>query len=203
MSVPVAVLASGGGTNLQALIDACASDDYPAHIALVLSNRPNAGALDRARRAGIPTRVVLKRDFESRETYDAAIVEHLRAAGVEWVALAGYMRLITPVFLSAFPDRILNIHPSLLPSFGGLHAQRQALEYGVKVSGCTVHFVDEGTDTGPIIGQIPVPVEPGDTEQTLSARILEREHELYPRCLRLAVEGRLQIAERRVRITAP
>jgi len=198
--VRVAVLASGSGTNLQALLDAAAESDFPAAIAVVLSNRPKAYALERARQAGIPVEVVRVRDFEDRQAYDAEVVRRLQSHGVEWVALAGYMRLVTEVFLDAFPNRVLNIHPSLLPSFTGLHAQEQTLDYGVRVGGCTVHLVDAGTDTGPIIGQAVVPVESGDTPDDLKARILVQEHRLYPLCLRWAVEGRLTVEGRRVHV---
>ena len=198
--VPIAVLASGGGTNLQALIDATAAPDHPARIAVVLSNRPKAGALERARVAGIPVDHVLKRDHPDRSSFDAEMVGRIRAHGAEWVLLAGYMRLVTPTFLGAFPDRVLNIHPSLLPAFPGLDAQRKAFEAGVKVAGCTVHFVDEGTDTGAIIDQATVPVLPQDTAETLRQRILAVEHALYPKVLRWAVEGRLSVVDGRVRV---
>jgi phosphoribosylglycinamide formyltransferase-1 len=198
VKVPVAVLASGGGSNLQALIDACARPEFPARIAVVLSNLPTAGALERARRANIATEVLEHRAFASREDYDTAVVEKLRAHGVEWVCLAGFMRIITPKFLRAFSHRVLNIHPALLPSFPGMHGPRQALAYGVKIAGCTVHFVDEGTDTGPIISQAAVPVLEDDDESKLAARILEQEHRLYPEALALAVTGRLKIEGRRV-----
>lgn len=196
--VPVAVLASGGGSNLQALIDASRAADYPARIAVVLSNVPTAGALARAGQAGLATDVLSHRGFSSREAYDAELVSRLRQHGVEWVCLAGFMRIITPVFLRAFPQRVLNIHPALLPSFPGMHGPKQALDYGVKVAGCTVHFVDEGTDTGPIIAQAAVAVEEDDDEGRLAARILEQEHRLYPEALALAVTGRLRIEGRRV-----
>ncbi len=198
--VPVGVLASGGGTNLQALMDACAASDFPARIAVVLSNRPRCGALERARAAGIPTEVVSRRDHPDRAAFDREAVARLQAHGVQWVALAGYMRLVTRDFLDAFPQRVLNIHPALLPAFPGLHAQRQAVAYGVRVSGCTVHLVDEGTDTGPIVAQGVVPVLPDDTEDDLRTRILAMEHRVYPACLRWAAEGRLSVVGRRVRV---
>jgi phosphoribosylglycinamide formyltransferase-1 len=198
--VPVGVLASGRGSNLQALIDASRDPSYPARLSVVLSNRPNAGALGRARAAGIPAECLLKRDFADREAYDAALVERLQAHAVEWVALAGYMRLVTPSFLAAFPGRVLNIHPSLLPAFPGLHCHEQAIARGVRFSGCTVHFVDSGTDTGPIIDQAVVPVEQGDDAASLAARILVEEHRLYPRCLALAAEGRLRRVGGRVEV---
>ena len=196
----IAVLASGSGSNLQAIIDEIKSGFLPVELALVLSDKPQAYALQRAEAAGVPTKVLLPADFASREDYDAELVRLLKASGAEAVALAGYMRLVTPVFLQAFPHRVLNIHPALLPSFPGLHGQRQAFEYGVKVAGCTVHFVDEGMDSGPIILQAPVPVLEDDDADSLAARILEQEHIMYPLALRLLAEGKLLIEGRRVRI---
>lgn len=196
----IAVLASGSGSNLQAIIDEIAAGLLPAELCLVISDKPDAYALQRAQKADIPIKVLLPKDFASREEYDAQLVELLRAAGAEAVALAGYMRLVTPVLLQAFPQRVLNIHPALLPAFPGLHAQRQAFEYGVKVAGCTVHFVDEGMDSGPIILQAPVPVLDNDDEDSLTARILEQEHVIYPLALRLLAEGKLHIAGRHVQI---
>lgn len=196
----IAVLASGSGSNLQAIIDEIKSGFLPVELALVLSDKPQAYALQRAEAAGVPTKVLLPADFASREDYDAELVRLLKASGAEAVALAGYMRLVTPVFLQAFPHRVLNIHPALLPSFSGLHGQRQAFEYGVKVAGCTVHFVDEGMDSGPIILQAPVPVLEDDDADSLAARILEQEHIIYPLALRLLAEGKLHIEGRRVRI---
>ncbi len=196
----IAVLASGSGSNLQAIIDEIKSGFLPVELALVLSDKPQAYALQRAEAAGVPTKVLLPADFASREDYDAELVRLLKARGAEAVALAGYMRLVTPVFLQAFPHRVLNIHPALLPSFPGLHGQRQAFEYGVKVAGCTVHFVDEGMDSGPIILQAPVPVLEDDDADSLAARILEQEHIIYPLALRLLAEGKLHIEGRRVRI---
>ena len=196
----IAVLASGSGSNLQAIIDEIKSGFLPVELALVLSDKPQAYALQRAEAAGVPTKVLLPADFASREDYDAELVRLLKASGAEAVALAGYMRLVTPVFLQAFPHRVLNIHPALLPSFPGLHGQRQAFEYGVKVAGCTVHFVDEGMDSGPIILQAPVPVLEDDDADSVAARILEQEHIIYPLALRLLAEGKLHIEGRRVRI---
>lgn len=195
----LAVLASGSGSNLQAIIDA-ARLDLPVEIVLVLSDKTDAYALTRADEAGIMTAVVEPASYPSREAYDAQIVKLLRLAGADTVALAGYMRLVTDVLLAAFPQRVLNIHPALLPSFPGLHAQRQAWEYGVKVAGCTVHFVDGGMDSGPIILQAPVPVIDSDDADSLAARILEQEHIIYPLALKLLAEGRLHIEGRRVRI---
>lgn len=198
--VPVAVLVSGSGTNLQALIDATRSADHPARIALVVSNRRDAYALVRAEQAGIPTRVLPNRAFADRAAYDAALVATLREAGVEWVALAGFMRLLTPTLLDAYPWRVLNVHPALLPAFPGLHGQQQAFDYGVRIAGATVHLVDPGTDTGPIIAQGAVPVLPDDTAETLQQRILRVEHRLYPMALRWAVEDRLRVDGRTVRV---
>jgi phosphoribosylglycinamide formyltransferase-1 len=196
----VGVLVSGSGSNLQAMLDAVAAGTLPARIALVVSNRPAVRALERAAAAGVATRVVPHRDFPSREAFDAAVVEALRNAGVDVVALAGFDRLVTPVLLRAFPGRVLNVHPALLPAFKGLHAQRQALEYGVRIAGATVHLVDEAMDHGPIVLQGAVAVAPDDTEESLSRRILAVEHVIYPAALRLLAEGRLEVEGRRVRI---
>ena len=194
----IGALASGGGTNLQVIIDRCQDGKLDAEIVLVISNNPDAGALERARRAGIAVCCIDHRRFAGREDFDAALVQALREAEVDLVILAGFMRIITPVFVDAFPHRIMNIHPALLPAFPGLHVQRKALEYGVRFAGCTVHFVDTGTDTGPIIIQAVVPVHDDDTEETLSARILEQEHQIYPRAIQLFAEGRLRVEGRRV-----
>jgi len=191
------VLISGSGTNLQAIIDAIEEKRLPAELRVVISNKADAYGLARAQKHGIATRVIPHRDFATREEYDARVVEELRAHRVNLVALAGFNRIVTRVLLSAFPDRVLNIHPALLPSFPGLHAQRQALEYGVKISGATVHFVDERTDHGPIIVQAAVPVLPGDTEESLAQRILEQEHVIYPLALRLVIEGKVRLEGRR------
>jgi phosphoribosylglycinamide formyltransferase-1 len=194
--VNIAVLVSGGGTNLQALLDAAASPDFPARIALVVSNLPTAYALERARAVGVATAVLEPKTFAGKEAFEQALVETLKNHSVEWVCLAGFMRLLGPTFLNAFPHRVLNIHPSLLPTFPGLHAVRQALQHGVKLSGCTVHLVDAGTDTGPILGQSAVPVLPDDDEARLAARILAEEHRLYPLILRLSVEGKIRVSGR-------
>ncbi|WP_426731848.1 phosphoribosylglycinamide formyltransferase [Myxococcus faecalis] len=200
--VRLGVLVSGGGSNLQALLDACAREDFPAEVACVVSNVPTAYALERARAAGVPAVVVDHKAHASKAAFEAAILEALGAAGVQWVCLAGFMRLLSADFLGRFAGKVLNIHPSLLPSFPGLHAQRQALERGVKVAGCTVHFVDAGTDTGPIIGQAAVPVLPDDDEKSLSARILVEEHRLYPLAVRLAVTGLVTLDGVRTRVAA-
>ncbi|NOY27169.1 MAG: phosphoribosylglycinamide formyltransferase [Oligoflexia bacterium] len=196
--VAVGVLASGSGTNLQALLDACANPSFPARIAVVLSNRKGAPALDRAHAAGVPVLSLPKRRQTPRAVYDALLVEALHDHGVVWVCLAGYMLLVSPAFLSAFPDRVLNIHPALLPAFPGIHAQQQALDHGVRIAGATVHLVDEGCDTGPVICQGAVPVFQDDDVTSLSARILTVEHQIYPRALRMAVEGRLRLRGRRI-----
>ncbi len=195
----VGVLASGGGTNLQALIDAVATG-HPAKLVVVASDKRDAGALERARAAGIPAIVVPKTKAQDREAYDRSLVDALRAYAIDWVCLAGFMRIVTPAFLGAFPNRVLNIHPALLPAFPGLHGQQQAHDYGVRVAGATVHFVDAGTDTGPIIAQGVVPALQDDTPDALAARILTMEHRLYPMALRWAVEGRLRVEGRQVHV---
>jgi phosphoribosylglycinamide formyltransferase-1 len=187
------VLVSGSGTNLQAILDAVAAGTLDAEVRIVVSNQPAARALERARAAGVPTAVISHREFPDREAFDARVVAALREAGVSLVVLAGFMRLVTPVLLDAFPWRIVNIHPALLPAFPGVHAQRQALAYGVRVTGCTVHFVDTGTDTGPIIAQAPVLVMDGDTEETLVARILVEEHRLLVAVLAAIAEGKVRV----------
>ena len=196
------VLASGNGSNLQSLIDRSTDGTLPAQVACVISNNAEAFALERARRHEIPALHLDHRLFSCREAYDEALVHMLREYGVQLVALAGFMRIITPVLIDAFPNAIMNIHPALLPSFPGLHAQRQAINHGVKIAGCTVHFVDSGTDTGPIICQAAVPVIEGDDEDTLSARILVQEHICYPKAIRLFAEGRLTVQGRKVIISS-
>ncbi len=198
--IDIAVLASGSGTNLEAIAAAIEDGEVPARIALVLSDNPYAFALDRARRRGIPTAVVELKDYPDRPAYDRAVLEQLQGAGVDLVVLAGYMKLVGPEIVEAFRGRIMNIHPALLPSFPGEHGVRDALEHGVKVSGVTVHFVDEGLDTGPIIVQRAVPVEEGDSEETLHNRIHEVEYEAYPLVIRLFAEGRLEREGRVVRV---
>jgi phosphoribosylglycinamide formyltransferase-1 len=196
MTARVGILLSGRGSNFRALHAAMAGGSMPAEIALVVSNRADAPGLAAARELGLETALLPHRGEPSREAHDEKIVAALRARGVEWVCLAGYMRLLSPVLVRAFPQRILNIHPSLLPAFPGLEAQRQALEYGVAVTGCTVHLVDEELDHGPIVAQRTVTVEHGDSVETLSARILEQEHQAYPEALKWllsrawSVEGR-------------
>ena len=196
--IVLGVLVSGSGTNLQAIIDRVAAGHLDCRIGLVLSNRPGVRALERATAAGLPTRIVDHRSFPQREAFDAALVAAFRDAGVELVVLAGFDRLVTRVLLAAFPQRVINIHPALLPAFKGLHAQRDALDYGVKLAGATVHLVDEETDHGPIIVQGAVGVRPDDTEETLRDRILAVEHEIYPAAIQLFAEGRIEVRGRRV-----
>jgi phosphoribosylglycinamide formyltransferase-1 len=196
-SKKLGVLISGRGSNLQALVDAQERGVLGGEIAVVISNVETAAGLERARKAGIAT-VVRDHRGCKREDYDAEVVSILRDHGVELVCLAGFMRLLSPVFVRAFPERILNIHPALLPAFPGLDAQKQALEHGVKVSGATVHLVDEGLDSGAIVAQEAVPVRSDDTTESLAARILEAEHRLYPQAVRLLLEGRCRVEGRRV-----
>jgi phosphoribosylglycinamide formyltransferase 1 len=196
--VPIGVLLSGSGTNLQAIIDAIEATKLDARIQLVLSNRADAYGLVRAKNHGIATEVLDHKKFASREAFDGAVVEILNSRGVELVVLAGFMRLLSPVFVKAFSNRIMNIHPALLPSFPGLQVQKKAVEHGVRFSGCTVHFVNEDCDEGPIIIQAVVPVFPDDTEETLAARILIQEHRIYPRAIQLYSEGRLRVEGRKV-----
>ncbi len=195
----VGVLVSGRGSNLQALLDASSRPGYPAEVVVVISDRERAAALDRARAAGVESLFVNPKDFGDREAFDLALVAELTRRRVGLVCNAGFMRILSPAYTRAFAGRAMNIHPSLLPAFPGLHAQRQALEHGVKIAGVTVHFVDDGpVDTGPIILQAGVPVQPDDTEETLSARILAEEHRLYPEAVRLFAGGRLTVAGRKV-----
>jgi len=190
----VGVLVSGRGSNLQALIDACAAPDFPAEIVHVVSNVPGAYALERAAKAGISTSVLSHKDYETREAFDKAIGNELRLLGVEFICLAGFMRVLSEEFITTWRDRIINIHPSLLPAFKGLHTHERALEMGVKLHGCTVHFVRPELDDGPIIAQAAVPVLSGDTPDVLAARVLEQEHIIYPRVLRLIAEDRVRVS---------
>ncbi|MEK7850558.1 MAG: phosphoribosylglycinamide formyltransferase [Deltaproteobacteria bacterium] len=192
------VLASGSGSNLQAIIDSIESGYLPCEIAVVISDNPAAYALKRAGKKGIATHIVEPGKFKDREAFDAELVRILKGHNVDLVVLAGFMRVVTRVLINAFPMRVMNIHPALLPSFPGLHVQKKAIEYGAKFSGCTVHFVDEGVDTGPIIIQAVVPVHDDDTEESLSARILSEEHRIYPYAIRLFAEGKLEIKDRMV-----
>jgi len=197
--VRIAVLVSGRGSNLQAIIDNIERGQLAAEIAVVISDQADAYSLERAKKHNIPAVHVSAKSYKGkRNEYDALLVKELQDRGVELVCLAGFMRIITPVLIAAFPHRILNIHPSLLPAFPGLHVQKAAIEHGAKFSGCTVHFVDEGMDTGPIIIQAVVPILDSDTEDSLSERILRQEHTIYSRAIQLYAEGRLRIEGRRV-----
>jgi phosphoribosylglycinamide formyltransferase 1 len=198
----VGVLASGRGSNLQAILDATAASDFPARVAVVVSDREQAAALERARRHGVPAVHVDPKAFGDAAAFEAELRRTLEARAVGLVCLAGFMRVLRPPFVRAFAGRLLNIHPSLLPAFPGLAAPRQAIDHGVKVAGATVHFVDEGIDTGPIVLQAAVAVGPEDTAETLAARILTVEHRLYPEAIRLFAEGRLRLVGRRV-LVAP
>ena len=198
MTKRIGVLLSGRGSNFEALADSISAGRIPnAEIAMVVSNREGAPGIDRARSRGLATRAIPSKGLE-REPYDRLVVAALREANVDLICLAGYMRLLSPFFVAAFPQRILNIHPSLLPSFPGLESQKQALEYGVKFAGCTVHFVDENLDAGPIVLQAVVPIEDSDTEDSLSARILKEEHRIYSEAVKIVLEGKFKIAGRRV-----
>jgi phosphoribosylglycinamide formyltransferase 1 len=198
----IGVLISGRGSNLQAIIDAIADGRLHASIAVVISNRADAAGLARAQAAGIETLVVAHKSFPDRAAYDAALASELKKRGVVLVCLAGFMRLLGATFIDAFPNAVLNIHPSLLPAFPGMDAQRQALEHGVKVAGVTVHFVTTDLDAGPIVLQAAVRVEDDDTAETLSARILEQEHRLYPQAIALVLKGEWRLEGRRVRAGA-
>lgn len=191
------ILLSGRGSNFMAIADNVAAGKIPAEIAVVLSNRPNAPGLEEAQRRGLDARMIPSKGLE-REQYDRLVVETLKEKQVDLVCLAGFMRLLSPYFVSQFPNRILNIHPALLPAFPGLEAQRQALEHGVKITGCTVHFVDENLDAGPIVLQTAVPVLDDDTPETLSARILKEEHRLYSEAINLVLSGCWRIEGRRL-----
>lgn len=196
----VGVLASGSGSNFQALVDGLNVPDSPARVVVVVCNVPGARVLERAEKASVPAVLMEHKRWPTREAFDEAVAAELALHGVELVCLAGYMRLVTPTFLRAFPGKIVNVHPALLPSFPGMHGARQALEYGVRVSGCTVHFVDEGTDTGPIIAQATVKVLPGDDEAALSARIQKEEHRLLPEVIRAIARGKVRLEGRRVHL---
>lgn len=194
----VAVLISGRGSNLQALIDACKAEDFPAEIVLVLSNKADAQGLERAAEAGIATQALSPKDYGDRESFDAAMGDAIVASGAEFICLAGYMRLLSEDFVRAWRDKLINVHPSLLPAFKGLHVHEQTLEAGARFSGCTVHFVRPAMDEGPIIAQAVVPVLADDTPDTLAARILEQEHIIYPLAVRLIAEGRVRVSTERV-----
>ena len=196
----IAILISGRGSNMQALIDAAADPAYPAEIVLVISNNPGAQGLERAALADIPTAVVNHRGYESREDFEATMHDLIKASGAQFVCLAGFMRILTPWFVGQWRDRLINIHPSLLPCFPGVHTHERALEAGIRIHGCTVHFVRPEMDDGPIIGQAAVAVLPGDTEGTLSARVLDAEHKLYPACVKLVCEGKARVSGELVRL---
>lgn len=198
----LAILISGRGSNMMALVEAARAPDYPADIAAIVSSRPDAAGLLWARAQGLPATLVDHKAYASREAFDAAVDQVLAAAGVEFIALAGFMRIQTPGFVRKWQARQLNIHPSLLPAFKGLHPQAQALAAGVKISGCTVHFVTEELDGGPIIAQAAVPVSETDSPNSLAARILAAEHRLYPQALALVAAGKARLCEGRVRIAA-
>ena len=196
----IGVLCSGRGSNLASIIAAVERGEIRAEIAVVIADKADAYALERAREKEIPAVAVVYRDYAERADFERALLTELHAHGVTLVVLAGFMRILSPVFVHAYTGRILNIHPALLPSFPGAHAHRDVLAYGVKVSGCTVHFVDEGMDSGPIILQASVPVQEGDTEETLAARVLAQEHRIFPEAIKLYVEGRLRTDGRKVHI---
>ena len=193
----IGVLVSGSGTNLQSILDSCESDRF-AEVAVVISNKADAYALKRAESKGVPTRVISHKDYPDRAAYDSELINILNEYDVGLVALAGFMRILTGEFLRAFPGRVMNIHPALLPSFPGLEVRQAAIDYGVRFSGCTVHFVDEDVDTGPIIIQAVVPVYPEDSEDELKHRILKQEHKIYPEAIKLFAQGRLRIEGRKV-----
>lgn len=198
--ISLGVLVSGNGSNLQSLIENIENNRLDGRISIVISNNQDAYALKRCRKHNIPTAVVDHNLFASREDFDRRMIEILNASGVELVVMAGFMRILTPVFFQAFPMKILNIHPALLPSFPGLHVQQKAVDYGVKFSGCTVHFADEGVDSGPIVIQAVVPVYDNDDGKSLSERILQEEHRIYSQAIQYYAEGRIAITGRRVRI---
>ena len=196
----IGVLASGRGSNFQSIIDEIESDRLKAEIVLLITDNPSAFAIERARKHGVEYLVVQPKEYPSKDDYFVRIADALKKKNVELVVLAGFMRIVGKPVIGAFPNRIMNIHPALLPSFPGLHGQKQAIDYGAKISGCTVHFVDEGMDTGPIIIQAAVPVFQSDTEETLSERILKYEHRIYPEAIRLFSEGKIKVEGRKVRI---
>ena len=196
--INIGVLASGRGTNLQAIIEAIEEGEIEGRINIVISDNRDAFALKRAKQNNIETQYVDFKSFKNREDYDKEIIKILEEKKIDLVVLAGYMRILSPFFINTYKNKIMNIHPALLPSFPGLHAQRQAVEYGAKVSGCTVHFVDEGVDSGPIVLQKSVEVKDDDTEELLEERILKEEHQIYPKAIQLFSEGRLMIEGRRI-----
>lgn len=199
-SLKLGVLISGNGSNLQSIIDHIENHSLNATIKIVVSSHPDAFGITRAKKHGIPFLVLKNGDFKNKQDFDQALIKILKDNEVDLVILAGFMRILTASFIKAFPKKIMNIHPALLPSFPGLHGQKQAFDYGVKYSGCTVHFVDEGMDTGPIIIQSVVPVNDDDTEDSLAARILKEEHKIYPRAIQYFADGKIEIHGRKVRI---
>lgn len=201
MALPLAVLLSGSGSNLQAIIDKIEAGGLDAEIRLVLSNKNEAFGLERAKKHGLPTAVISHKDFPDRDGFDAAMIEAIRAEGAQAVILAGFMRILSPAFVAAFANKILNIHPALLPSFPGAHGQPDAASYGIKLSGCTVHFVDEKMDHGPIVIQAAVPAFPDDDGDTLGKRILRLEHRIYPQAIQWLAAGRLKLEGRKVRLS--
>lgn len=194
----IGVLVSGSGSNLQSIIDRIEAGDLDAEISVTISNQPDAYALERCKKHGIPAVVIRHQDFRTREAFDRQMIDVLKAHAVDLVVMAGFMRVLTPVFLNAFPMKIMNIHPALLPAFPGTHVQQQAIDHGVRFSGCTVHFADAGVDTGPVIIQAVVPVFTDDTADTLAARILKEEHRIYPQAIQLYAAGRLAFSGRKV-----
>lgn len=199
----VGVLASGSGSNFAALVEGLHQPDSPARIVTLICNVPEAGVLARAEKLGVSAQLIPHRDYPTRAAHDEAVVEHLQRCGVELICLAGYMRLVTPVLLDRFPNRVLNVHPALLPSFPGMHAPRQALAAGVRLTGCTVHLVDNGTDTGPIVAQAAVSVLPFDDEAALTARIQREEHRLFATVVKAFARGVVSVEGRTVRLTEP
>lgn len=201
VSLRLGVLISGRGSNLQSLIDSCVRDDFPAEIAVVISNRPRAKGLARAKKAGIATAVVNHNDYDDRDEFENAIDSALRKAEADLVCLAGFMRILNPPFVKRWKDRVINIHPSLLPAYKGLDTHERVIEDGARFTGCTVHFVRPETDSGPIIIQAVVPVEPGDTPDSLATKVLEYEHRIYPEAVRLIAKGAVRVSGQRVRIS--
>lgn len=194
------ILFSGRGTNLAALIEACKDETYPAEIAIAISNNPSAEGIALAEAAGVPVQVINHKEFEDRDTFDAALDSTLKEAGVELVCNAGFMRILTSGFVKSWHNRQLNIHPSLLPAFKGLHVHDRVLQSGVRLTGATVHFVRDEMDEGPIVAQVAVPVDPDDTVETLTARVLEAEHQIYPMAIRLVAEGKARVQGERVAV---
>ena len=202
-TLKIGVLASGRGSNFQSIIDAIETGYIKAGIVLLITDNPEAFSLERAKKHGIEYLVMRPKNYGSRDEYFSGIASELKKRDVELVVLAGFMRIVGRPLLEAYPNRVMNIHPALLPSFPGLHGQKQALDYGVKISGCTVHFVDEGMDTGPIIIQAAVPVKDDDTEETLAERVLKLEHKIFPEAIKIFSEGRIEIHGRKVMIKGP